>query len=130
MVSNLDLVSIIFALFNNYLAISAKHLGGSTINVYKNSDGFCIGSALKKLFFMDYGRWNHSVVEKLRTLTVCLLFVSSNVDTRHHSVILFCSCDWIETEKAASTCCIQQSSIDLYVILHEPCHSYCARSSV
>ena len=70
MVSNLDPVSIIFALFNNYLAISAKHLDGSTINVYRNYDDFCIGSALKKLFFMDYGRWNHSVVEKLRTLTV------------------------------------------------------------
>ena len=37
MVSNLDLVSmILLSLFNNYLATSAKYLGGSTINVYRN----------------------------------------------------------------------------------------------
>ena len=55
-----------------------------------------------------------------------LLFVSSNVGTRHNiviltvvycsfhqmlivgtTVILFCSCDWIETEKAASNCSAQ-----------------------
>ena len=47
MVSNLDPVSMIFALFlfNNYLATSAKYLGGSTINAHRNY-GFCIGSAL------------------------------------------------------------------------------------
>ena len=49
MVSNLDLVSMIFALslFNNYLAISAKRLGDSTINVHINYSGFCIGCALR-----------------------------------------------------------------------------------
>jgi hypothetical protein len=47
MISNLDPVSIIFlSLFNNYIAISTKHLGVSTINVYRNYGGFCIGSAL------------------------------------------------------------------------------------
>ena len=50
MVSNLDPVSMIFALslFNNYLATSVKHLGGSTINVHRNYGGFCIGSALMR----------------------------------------------------------------------------------
>jgi hypothetical protein len=50
MVSNLDLVSMIFALslFNNSLATSAKCLGGIIINIYRNHDGFCIGSALIK----------------------------------------------------------------------------------
>jgi hypothetical protein len=52
MVSNLDLVSMIFALslFNNYLATSAKCSGGGTINVHRNYAGFCIESALKKFF--------------------------------------------------------------------------------
>jgi hypothetical protein len=46
MVSNLDTVSMIFALslFNNCLAISAKRLGDSTINVHINYGGFCIMS--------------------------------------------------------------------------------------
>jgi hypothetical protein len=50
MVSNLDLVSMIFALsfFNIYLATLAKCLGGSTINVHRNYDGFCIESALAR----------------------------------------------------------------------------------
>ena len=49
MVSNLDPVSMIFALslFNNYLATSVKRLGGSTINVYRNYANFYIRSALK-----------------------------------------------------------------------------------
>jgi hypothetical protein len=49
MVSNLDLVSMIFALslFNNYLATSVKWLDDSTINVHRNYDGFCIRSALR-----------------------------------------------------------------------------------
>ena len=53
MVSNLDPVSMIFALslFNNYLATSVKHLGGSTINVHRNYGGFCIGSALRNLVY-------------------------------------------------------------------------------
>ena len=48
MVSNLDLVFMIFtlSLSNNSLATSAKCLGGTIINVYRNYDGFCIGSAL------------------------------------------------------------------------------------
>jgi hypothetical protein len=48
MISNLDPVSMIFALslFNNYLATSAKRLGGSTINIHINYDGVCVGSAL------------------------------------------------------------------------------------
>jgi hypothetical protein len=48
MVSNLDPVSMIFALslFNNYLAMSAKCLGDSTINVHRNYGGFYIESAL------------------------------------------------------------------------------------
>ena len=48
MVSNLDPGSMIFALslFNNSLATSAKCLGGTIINIYRNHDGFCIGSAL------------------------------------------------------------------------------------
>jgi hypothetical protein len=52
MVSNLDPVSMIFALFlfNNYLATSAKRLGDSTINVHKNYGAFCIGSALISCF--------------------------------------------------------------------------------
>jgi hypothetical protein len=46
MVSNLDPVSMIFALFfNNYLVTSAKRLDDSTINTHENYDGFCIGSA-------------------------------------------------------------------------------------
>jgi hypothetical protein len=44
MISNLDSVFIIFALFNNYLATSAKRLGGNTINAHRNYGGFCIGS--------------------------------------------------------------------------------------
>ena len=36
----------LLSLFNNYLAMSAKCLGGTVINVYRNHDGFCIGSAL------------------------------------------------------------------------------------
>jgi hypothetical protein len=46
MVSNLDLVYMIFALFNNYLATSAKRLGGCSTNVDRNYGGFCIGSGL------------------------------------------------------------------------------------
>ena len=49
MVSNLDLVSMIFtlSLFNNYIAASTKCLCDTAINnVYGNHDGFCIGSAL------------------------------------------------------------------------------------
>ena len=51
MISNLDQVSMIFALslFNNSLAISAKCLGGTVINIYRNHDGFCIGSALMEM---------------------------------------------------------------------------------
>jgi hypothetical protein len=41
MVSNLDPVFMMFALslFNNYLVTSAKHFGGSTINVHRNYGG-------------------------------------------------------------------------------------------
>ena len=48
MVSNLDPVSMIFtlSLFNNYIVTSAKCLGDTAINVYRNHNGFCIGSAL------------------------------------------------------------------------------------
>jgi len=50
MVSNLDpFCMILLSLFNNYLATSAKRLGGSTINVHRNYGGFCIGSALKEV---------------------------------------------------------------------------------
>jgi hypothetical protein len=48
--SRLDMVLLgfydFFSLFNDYLATSAKRLGGSIINVYRNYDGFCIRSAL------------------------------------------------------------------------------------
>jgi len=37
----------LFSLFNNYIVISAKCLGGTTINVYISYDDFCIGSALR-----------------------------------------------------------------------------------
>jgi len=40
MVSILDQVSMIFTLFSNYLATSAKCLGGTIINVYRNYDSF------------------------------------------------------------------------------------------
>ena len=48
MVSNLDPVYMIFTLsiFNNYIATSAKCLDGAAINVYRNHNDFCIGSAL------------------------------------------------------------------------------------
>ena len=51
MVSNLDPVSMIFtlSLFNNSLATSAKCLGGTAINIYRNHDGLCIGSAFSPL---------------------------------------------------------------------------------
>jgi hypothetical protein len=53
MVSDLDPVPMIFALFlfNNYLATSTKCLGGSTINIHRNYNGFCIGSALMDSFY-------------------------------------------------------------------------------
>jgi hypothetical protein len=38
------------SLFNNYLATSAKRLGDSIINVHRNYDDFCIGSALSRSF--------------------------------------------------------------------------------
>ena len=49
MVSNLDPVSMIFALslFNNYLATSAKRLGDNTINIHRNYNDFYIRSALR-----------------------------------------------------------------------------------
>ena len=48
MVSNIDPVSMICALslFNNSLATSAKCLGGTAINIYRNHDDFYIESAL------------------------------------------------------------------------------------
>jgi len=48
MVSKLNPVFMIFALslFNNYFAASAKCLGGTIINVYRNYDSFYIESAL------------------------------------------------------------------------------------
>jgi hypothetical protein len=36
----------LFFLFNNYLATSAKYLGGNAINVHENYDDLCIGSSL------------------------------------------------------------------------------------
>jgi hypothetical protein len=56
MVSNLDPVSMIFALslFNNYLAMSAKRLSDSTINVHRNYGGFCIESALMSPLGLNY----------------------------------------------------------------------------
>jgi hypothetical protein len=58
MVSNLDPISMIFALslslFNNYIDTSAKWLGGSIINVHKNYGGFCIRSALRLLKKQSY----------------------------------------------------------------------------
>jgi hypothetical protein len=60
MVSNLDLVYMIFALslslFNNYLATSAKRLDSSTINVHRNYGDFCNGSALSSLLKNDFNR--------------------------------------------------------------------------
>ena len=54
MVSNLDPVFMIFALlFNNSIATSAKCLGGTVINMHRNHDGFCIGSALSR-----HGLWS------------------------------------------------------------------------
>jgi len=63
MVSNLDLVSMIFtlSLFNNYIAISAKCLDDTAIN--RNHNGFCIGSALISYFSLispHLWRTNHS----------------------------------------------------------------------
>jgi len=37
----------LLSLFNNSLATSAKCLGGTAINIYRNHDGLCIGSALR-----------------------------------------------------------------------------------
>ena len=38
-----------YSLFNNYLATSAKRLGNSTINVYRNYDGLYIESGLRPI---------------------------------------------------------------------------------
>jgi len=39
----------ICSLFNNYLAILVKHLGGSTFNIYKNYDNFHTENALIRI---------------------------------------------------------------------------------
>ena len=48
MVSNLDMISMIFTLFNNYLVTSIKRLGNSIINFHRNYAGFYIESALNR----------------------------------------------------------------------------------
>jgi len=57
MISNLDPVSTIFALslFNNSLVTSTKCLGVTAINIYRNHNGFCIGSALTVETFRTVG---------------------------------------------------------------------------
>jgi len=65
-----DMVSIIFALslslFNNSLATFC--LGGTAINIYRNHDGFCIGSALvAKLMLM----WRREERREMITWLLC-----------------------------------------------------------
>jgi len=52
MVSNLDVVSMIFALSlslsNNYLATSAKRLDDNIINIHRNYGDFCTRSVLRE----------------------------------------------------------------------------------